>query len=67
MILLKDWDGRYQVTELPSAYSTMVMQADGDIAFFYEEDKYKTVGGGYAMVYKNLTVDLITGGQYSLR
>ncbi len=63
----KDWDGRYQVTELPSAYSTMVMQADGDIAFFYEEDKYKTVGGGYTMVYKNLTVDLITGGQYSLR
>ena len=63
----KDWDGRYQVTELPSAYSTMVIQADGDIAFFYEEDKYKTVGGGYTMVYKNLTVDLITGGQYSLR
>lgn len=62
----KDWDGRYQVTELPSAYSTMIQQADGEIAFLYEEDKYQTIGGGYTIVYKNLTVDVITEGKYSL-
>ena len=62
----KDWDGRFQVTELPSAYSTMIQQADGEIAFLYEEDKYKTQGGGYTIVYKNLTIDLITEGKYSL-
>ena len=51
---------------IPSAYSTMIQQADGEIAFLYEEDKYKTQGGGYTIVYKNLTIDLITEGKYSL-
>lgn len=61
----KDWDGRYQVTELPSSYSTMVQSADGEIAFLYEEDKYQTTGGGFTLVYKSLSVDSITNGQYS--
>ena len=62
----KDWDGRYQVSTLPSAYSTMIQQADGEIAFLYEEDKYKTIGGGYTIVYKNLSIEKITEGKYSL-
>ena len=62
----KDWDGRYQVSTLPSAYSTMIQQADGGIAFLYEEDKYKTIGGGYTIVNKNLSIEKITEGKYSL-
>lgn len=62
----KDWDGRFQVTELPSSYSTMIQQEDGRIAFLYEEDKYKTQGGGFTLVYKCFDVDQLTGGNYSL-
>ena len=62
----KDWDGKYQVSNLSSSYSTMIQQADGEIAFLYEEDKYKTQGGGFTIVYKNLSIDKITEGKYSL-
>ena len=63
----KDWDGRFQVSEKGSAYSTMVLQADGQVAFFFEEDTYEAVGGGgYTMVYKSLPIDKITEGKYSL-
>jgi hypothetical protein len=44
----------------------MVLQADGQVAFFYEEDTYKTIGGGYNMVYKAISIDKITEGKYSL-
>jgi hypothetical protein len=63
----KDWDGRYQVSTIGSAYSTMILQADGQVAFFFEEDTYEAVGGGgYTMVYKSLPIDKITEGKYSL-
>jgi hypothetical protein len=63
----KDWDGRYQVSEIGSAYSTMILQEDGQIAFFYEEDTHQAgAGGGYTMVYKSFPVDKITEGKYSL-
>lgn len=61
----KDWDGRYQVTDKASAYSTMIQQQDGAIAFLYEEDTYATNGGGYTIAYKNFTLEDITGGKYS--
>lgn len=56
-----DWDGCYRVTELPSAYSTMVMQRDGRLAFFYEEATY---GHDYTNVYLPLSLEDITAGQY---
>jgi hypothetical protein len=63
----KDWDGRFQVSNVGSAYSTMILQEDGQVAFFYEEDTYEAVGGGgYTMVYKSLPIDKITEGKYSL-
>ena len=61
----KEWDGRLQITDKPSAYSTMIQQADGAIAFLYEEDTYTTTGGGYSIIYKRVTVDEITAGKYS--
>ena len=63
----KDWDGRYQVSDKGSGYSTMILQADGQVAFFYEEDLHKAVaGGGYSMIYLSIPVEKITDGKYSL-
>lgn len=54
-----DWSKPYQVTSLLSAYSTMIQQADGRIAFYYEEEP-----GDYQMVYKALDLKDITGGKF---
>ena len=59
----KDWDGRYQVSYLPSAYSTMCLQKDSTIAFLYEES---THGAAYTIIYKNYTIENITNGAYSI-
>ena len=57
-----NWDGRHQATWLRSAYSTMCMQADGRIAFLYEETRVYD----FSVVYKPYTLEDITGGLYSL-
>lgn len=62
----KDWDGRYRSSITSSAYSTMTLQADGALAFIYEEDTYCTSGGGYTIAYKAYTLEKITDGKYSL-
>lgn len=56
------WDGYYQVTAMNSAYSTMCVQANDSIAFFYEESTY---GYDYTNVYKQYNLERITGGAYS--
>lgn len=53
------WDGSYRVSERGSAYSTMVQQADGRIAFLYEEEP-----GYYQIVYLPLSISMLTGGAY---
>lgn len=60
--VVKNWDGAYQISTMNSAYSTMVMQNDHTVAFFYEEGTY---GKDYSDVYKNLTIDQITSNKYS--
>ena len=60
------WTKGMQVSHQLSAYSTMVLQNDGRIAFFFEEapcynDNYVR---GYCMVYTPLTIDQITKGHY---
>lgn len=62
--LAQNWQGPLQVTNMSSAYSTMVPQADGTIGFLYEE---LTHGAGYCIVYKNLTLEEITAGAYAVR
>lgn len=54
-----NWPGKYQVTAQGSAYSTMVQQADGRIAFYYEEEPE-----WYQMIYRAIGIDEITGGEY---
>ena len=59
----KDWDGRHQSSYLGSAYSTMCFQKDSTIAFLYEESTY---GADYTIIYKNYTLEQITGGAYTI-
>jgi sialidase-1 len=59
--LASDWDGRLQVTSLPSAYSTMVQLHDGRIAFAWEEN-IKDIE--YSMKFDILTLKEITDGRY---
>ncbi len=59
------WEGSYQVSQLSSCYSTMMMQADGKLAFIYEESTPTAVSGGYTIVYAPLDIETITGGLYS--
>ena len=53
------WTRGLQVTNLGSAYSTMTLQKDGRIGFFYEEEPQ-----WYTMVYVPLTIWQITEGRY---
>ena len=54
-----NWNGRFQVSQTGSAYSTMVQQKNGRIAFYYEEEPQY-----YQMVYRELSIDEITQGLY---
>ena len=58
-----DWQPAYQVSTLPSAYSTMVRLRNGNIAFYYEECD-NCCPNGFNMVYKELPLEIITAGQY---
>lgn len=61
--LASNWDGRHQASYMRSAYSTMCMQADGRIAFLYEETLHDY---DFSVVYKAYTLEDITGGLYAL-
>lgn len=50
----------YRVSYTGSAYSTMTIQKDGRIGFYYEEEP-----GFYSMVYVPLSIETITGNLYS--
>lgn len=61
-----DWTEGMQVSTQLSSYSTMSLQKDGKIAFFFEEapcydDNYAK---GYSMVYIPLTIEQITKDNY---
>lgn len=56
------WSLGLQVSEQNSAYSTMIPQSDGRIAFFWEEGPT-----GYEMAYRGLSLEEITGGKYAAR
>ena len=61
-----NWIEGKQVSTLLSSYSTMSLQNDGKIAFFFEEapcyeDNYAK---GYSMVYLPLSVEEITNNRY---
>ena len=60
----QNWTKGLEVSPFGSAYSTMILQADGNFGFFYEElpgDNY-----AYCMVYVPLSLEEMTNGAYSL-
>lgn len=59
-----EWDGVVEVSPNTSAYSTMVIENNGTIAFLFEENQYN---GGYDIVYRNLSIEEITDGDYSFK
>lgn len=59
--IASNWDGVYEVTPKNSAYSTMVEDSDGSVAFLFEEN---VDDGGYDIIYKKLSIDEITNGKY---
>lgn len=54
------WTKGIEVSQRGSAYSTMTLQADGKVAFLFEEEP-----GGYCIVYIPLTIEDVTGGAYT--
>lgn len=54
------WGGSFEVSQRGSAYSTMTLQHDGRIGFFYEEEPEH-----YQMVYRPLGIGEITDGAYT--
>lgn len=61
--LAADWKKGMQISDTDSAYSTMILQQDGRIGFYYEEElNYDSTG--YEMVYKSLTLEDLTSGEY---
>ena len=60
----QNWTKGLEVSNMGSAYSTMILQADGNFGFFYEElpgDQW-----AYCMVYVPLSLEEMTNGAYSL-
>ena len=53
------WTKGMHVSTKGSCYSTMISQADGRIAFFFEEEP-----SGYCMVYIPFTISELTDGKY---
>lgn len=64
--LARDWDGKYEVSGIGSAYSTMILKQDQHIGFFYEENRYN-ISGGYTLIYKDYTLEQITDNTYTVR
>jgi sialidase-1 len=54
----------YPVSTTTSAYSTMVLDKNGNIAFLYEENAYKN---GYDIQFKSLPLSTITGNKYTYK
>lgn len=56
----ENWTKGLEVSPMSSSYSTMLPQPDGTIGFLYEEGP-----NDYCIVYVPLTIEEITGGEYS--
>ncbi len=57
----QNWTKGIHVSTKGSCYSTMISQADGRIAFFFEEEP-----SDYCMVYIPYSIEELTGGAYAL-
>ena len=62
--LLEGWDPSdvFLVQKHTSAYSTMTLQEDGNLGFFYEDRE----SPGYDLIYLNLDLATVTNGKYEM-
>ncbi len=56
------WEGRKQVSNIGSAYSTMTWTDDNKVGFFFEEQTYNNLA--YTEIFVPLTIEEITGDKY---
>ena len=63
MDIASDWNGVYKVSHTNSSYSTMCVQADGKLGFFYEEAPKDL----HELTYLPLSIETITAGKYTYR
>ncbi|MGP1590856.1 MAG: sialidase family protein [Prevotella sp.] len=63
MDIASDWNGVYKVSNTNSSYSTMCVQADGKLGFFYEEAPKDL----HELTYLPFSVETITAGKYTYR
>ncbi|MCR4994275.1 MAG: glycoside hydrolase [Bacteroidales bacterium] len=56
-----NWTRGLRVSHTTSAYSTMSLQKDGRIAFFWEENSTEN---GYDLYYQPISISEITGGKF---
>ena len=59
----KEWQRGLKVSSISSCYSTMLQLNDGSIGLLYEENGHD---GGYDIVFKQLSLETITNGSYTL-
>ena len=59
-----DWEQPYQVSDTTSAYSTMLLLKNGNVAFYYEENN-SLGGAAYDMVYKEIPLSILTSDRYT--
>ncbi|MBR5206811.1 MAG: exo-alpha-sialidase [Alistipes sp.] len=65
-LVAKSWEGVLQLTTRDSAYSTMTLQNDGNIALLWEEATHCAGGDGYTIVYGSYSVEQITNNAYRI-
>ncbi|MGM9713435.1 MAG: sialidase family protein [Prevotella sp.] len=61
---VSDWK-QYQVSTTSSAYSTMTLDNNGNVAFLYEENAVGNCGGCYDIQFKSLSLETITNNAYT--
>lgn len=63
-----NWQGKVQLSRLPSAYSTMTLLKDNTIGFFFEEETHcGHEGGGFTLMYQRFSIEGLTGGAYKYK
>ena len=65
-LVAKSWEGVLQLTMRDSAYSTMMLQNDGNVGILWEEATHCAGGDGYTIVYGSYSVEQITNNAYRI-
>lgn len=63
-----NWEGKVQLSHLPSAYSTMTLLKDNTIGFFFEEETHcGHEGGGFTLKFQRFSIEGLTSGMYKYK